>query len=191
MGKVKVGSFNPLPVIPIVIVGANVNGKPNYMAVGFVGGVNVRPAVVCVSLNKVHYTPKGILENGTFSINIPSADYVTETDYCGLVSGNTTDKSGIFTTFYGELETAPMIEEFPITCECKYIDKKIEFAMDIAYFGEVHQVYMSEDVVAADKKIDIARANPIVYSGIENLYRTIGEDVGQGWSIGRNYKPEE
>lgn len=106
MGKTKVGSFNPMPIMPIVLVGANVNGKPNYMAVGFVGGVNVKPATVCVSLNKVHHTPKGIIENGTFSINIPSADYVTETDYCGLVSGKTTDKSGVFTTFYGELETA-------------------------------------------------------------------------------------
>jgi flavin reductase (DIM6/NTAB) family NADH-FMN oxidoreductase RutF len=191
MGKIKAGSFNPLPIVPIVLVGANVNGKPNYMAVGFVGGVNVRPAVVCVSLYKVHHTPKGILENGTFSINIPSADYVIETDYCGLVSGKTTDKSNIFTTFYGELETAPMIEEFPIACECKYIDEKIEFAMDIAYFGEVHQVYMSEDVVAGDKKIDITKANPIIYSGIENLYRTIGENVGQGWSIGRDYKPKK
>ena len=80
MGKIKVGSFNPLPVIPIVIVGANVNRKPNYMAVGFVGGVNVKPPIVCVSLNKNHHTPKGIIENGTFSINVPSVDHVIETD---------------------------------------------------------------------------------------------------------------
>ena len=191
MVKIKAGSFNPFPVVPIVLVGANVNGKPNYMAVGFANGVNIKPAILYVSLNKKHHTPKGIIENGTFSINIPSADYVVETDYCGLVSGKTTDKSNIFTTFYGELETAPMIEEFPITCECKYIDKKIEFAMDIAYFGEVHQVYMSEDVVSDDKKLDVSKANPIVYSGIENLYRTLGENVGQGWSIGRNYKPKK
>ncbi len=30
MGKVKTGVYNPLPVAPIVLVGANVNGKPNY-----------------------------------------------------------------------------------------------------------------------------------------------------------------
>ncbi len=123
MGKIKAGSFNPLPIVPIVLVGANVNKKPNYMTVGFVNGVNIKPAIICVSLNKKHYTPKGIIDNGTFSINIPNTDYAAETDYCGLVSGKTTDKSTIFTTFYGELETAPMIEEFPITCECKYIDK--------------------------------------------------------------------
>ena len=36
MGKVKTGSYNPLPIVPIVLVGANVNGKPNYMPIGFV-----------------------------------------------------------------------------------------------------------------------------------------------------------
>jgi flavin reductase (DIM6/NTAB) family NADH-FMN oxidoreductase RutF len=191
MGKIKAGSFNPLPILPIALVGANVNGKPNYMTVGFIGGINISPAVVCVSLNKAHYTPKGILENGTFSINIPTADYVVETDYCGLVSGKTVDKSNVFTTFYGELKTAPMIDEFPIVCECRYIDKKLEFSMDIAYFGEVHQVYMNEDIAVGDKKVDVVKANPIIYSGRENLYRTIGENVGQAWNIGKNYKPKE
>ena len=142
MGKVKTGAFNPLPVAPIVLVGANVDEKPNYMAVAFVNGVNVKPAIIYVSLNKRHHTPKGIIENGTFSINVPSADDVIETDYCGLVSGRNVDKSDIFHTFYGELKTAPMIEEFPITCECRFTGQKIEFEMDVVYFGEVIQVYL-------------------------------------------------
>jgi flavin reductase (DIM6/NTAB) family NADH-FMN oxidoreductase RutF/effector-binding domain-containing protein len=190
MKKIKAGSFNPLPMVPIVLVGTNVNGKPNYMAVGFVNGVNITPPTVCISLNKKHHTPKGIIENGTFSINIPSADYIVETDYCGLVSGKTNDKSNIFTTFYGELETAPMIEEFPITCECKYIDNKVEFAMDIAYFGEVRQVYINEDIVSVNKKVDIIKANPLML-GIDNLYRTTGEYAGQAYQVGWKYKPKE
>lgn len=191
MGKVKIGAINPIPVVPIALVGANVNGKPNYMAVGFVNGVNIKPAIVYVSLNKKHYTPKGIIENGTFSINIPSADYVIETDYCGLVSGHRVDKSGIFTTFYGELKTAPMIEEFPITCECRYTGQKVEFAMDVVYFGEVIQVYMNEEILGENRKVDVLKANPICYSGIENRYRTLGKDMGPGWSIGRQYKPKQ
>ncbi|MHA1730284.1 MAG: flavin reductase family protein [Promethearchaeota archaeon] len=187
MGKKnKMGSFNPLPVMPIALIGANVNGKPNYMTAAFVGGINVKPAVVVASLNKIHHTAKGILENETYSINIPSSNMVVQTDYCGLVSGNTTDKSGIFTTFYGELETAPMIEECPLSCECKFLEK-VEFEMDIAYFGEVHQVYANEGVFV-NKKIDINQVNPIFYSGLENLYRTIGKSMGEGWKIGRKLK---
>ncbi len=191
MGKVKTEAHNLLPVVPIVLVGANVNGKPNYMAVGFVNGVNIKPAIVYVSLNKKHHTPKGIIENGTFSINVPSADHVIETDYCGLVSGKRVDKSNIFTTFYGELETAPMIEEFPITCECRYTGQKVEFDMDTVYFGEIIQVYVNEEILGENKKIDILKANPIYYSGIEKRYRTLGEDMGPAWRIGRQYKPKQ
>ena len=189
MGKVKTGAYNPLPVVPIVLVGANVNGKPNYIPVGFVNGVNIKPPIVYVSLNKKHHTPQGIIENGAFSINVPSADYVKETDYCGLVSGKNVDKSNVFTTFYGELKTAPMIEEFPITCECRYTGQKVEFDMDTIYFGEVVQVYVHEEVLGENQKIDIRKANPITYSGIKNQYLSLGEYLGAGWSIGKQYQP--
>lgn len=188
--KIKAGSINPLPIAPIVIVGANVNEKPNYMTVGFVNGVNIKPLTVCVSLNKNHHTPKGIIDNGTFSINIPSVNFVTETDYCGLVSGKGIDKSNIFTNYYGELKTAPMIEEFPITCECRYIDKKVEFAMDTVYFGEVHQVYINREVIKGNKEIDILKVNPLI-TGIDNLYRSVGRSVGEAYEIGWGYMSEE
>lgn len=187
MGKIKSDSFNPLPIVPTVLVGANVQGKPNYMTVGFVSGVNINPAIVGVSLNKNHHTPKGITQNSTFSINIPSASHVEKTDYCGLVSGKTTDKSNIFTSFYGELGTAPMIEEFPIVCECKYIGKKVEFAMDTVYFGEIHQVYIDEEIMTEDKTVDIIKANPLIL-GMDNLYRMVGDPVGQAYHIGLKSK---
>ncbi len=182
MGKEKTGSYNPLPIVPIVLVGANVNGKPNYMPIGFVGGVDNTPPIIMIS-STPHYTTKGIIENGTFSINIPSSDQVIETDYCGLVTGRTTDKSKIFTTFYGELKTAPMIEECPITCECKYLDKvKLSMGIHTLYFGKVHQVY------ANDKTFDITKVNPMVLSHGE--YRTIGESesLGKSYRIGWSYK---
>ena len=143
MEKVKIGPYNPVPFGPVVLVGANVNEKPNYLAVGAISVAHNHPTIMMVSLTKTHYTSKGIMENETFSINVPSVDHVIETDYCGIVTGKTTDKSEIFTTFYGELETAPMIEECPITCECKLIDTtKVRYCL--AFFGEVHQVYAND-----------------------------------------------
>lgn len=191
MQKTKTGAYIPLPVVPIVLVGAVVDGRPNYMAAGFVSGVNVSPPIICISLNKKHYTPKGIIGNGTFSLNIPAVKYVTETDFCGMVSGRDIDKSRVFTSFYGELKTAPMIEEFPITCECRHIGQKIEFPMDTAYFGEIIQVYIDEDILGEDKTINMLKADPLYYSGIENRYRSLGKDVGTGWNIGKQYKNAE
>jgi flavin reductase (DIM6/NTAB) family NADH-FMN oxidoreductase RutF len=42
---------------------------------------------VSLGMNKRHYTNAGIKANKTFSINIPSAAMVKETDYYDLVSG--------------------------------------------------------------------------------------------------------
>ncbi|WP_371803129.1 GyrI-like domain-containing protein [Candidatus Lokiarchaeum ossiferum] len=188
MNKRKIGRFHPLPVVPIVLVGAMVNGKPNFLTVGCVGAVNMKPPILMVSLNKSHYSLIGIKKNRTFSINIPSAENVIETDYCGLVSGKSYDKSKIFTTFYGDLQTAPMIEECPITCECKLLDTK-EFAQDIAFFGEISQVYANEEV-SRTKKIDLLKVNPIFLSGFENLYRSTAEShiLGRCYKIGEQYR---
>jgi flavin reductase (DIM6/NTAB) family NADH-FMN oxidoreductase RutF len=189
MSKRMAGSFIPLPAEPIVLVGANVGGKPNFMPAGFAGGVNHDPEILYVSLNKRHHTPIGIMENGAFSVNIPSIDYVAQTDYCGLVSGRDVDKSKIFTVFYGELGTAPMIEEFPIVCECRYTGRSVEFSTDIAYFGEVVQVFVDEDLLIPGKKaIDAIKARAILYNRLDNTYRAIGDEVGVGWASGKEYR---
>ncbi len=65
------------------------------MTVAWVSRVNFKPAIMAAALNKLHYTPEGIRDNKTFSINIPSADMIEVTDYCGIVSGRKADKPDI------------------------------------------------------------------------------------------------
>jgi flavin reductase (DIM6/NTAB) family NADH-FMN oxidoreductase RutF len=96
--------------MPVTLIGANVGGKPNYMTVAHVGIMDL--SSVSLGLNKVHYTNRGIKENGTFSVNIAPEALVKETDYCGLVSGAKRDKASLLETFYGVLETAPMIAQW-------------------------------------------------------------------------------
>lgn len=181
MKKAKIGPYNPLPFGPVVLVGANVDEKPNYLAVGAISVAHNHPTIMMVSLTKTHYTSKGILENGTFSINVPTVNHVIETDYCGIVTGKTIDKSEIFTTFYGELGTAPMIEECPITCECKLVETtKVRYF--IAFFGEVHQLY------ANDQDFDIKHLNPMLLSQGEYWAIDQGESLGKCYRIGWDYK---
>lgn len=67
--KVEVGVKNCLYPLPTVLVGAMINGKPNFLAIAHIGIMDHE----CVSLgiNKAHFTNKGIKENRTFSINVP------------------------------------------------------------------------------------------------------------------------
>ncbi len=186
MEKIKTGPFIPMPVVPTVVVGTNVDGKANYLAVGFVSGVNIKPPILGISLNRKHYSIKGLLENGTFSVNIPSVDNLLATDYCGLVSGRSVDKSALFTSFYGELKTAPMIEEFPIVCECKYTGQKVDFAMDTIYFGEIIQAYVNRDLYKKGQPANILQINPLL-TGLDRQYRVAGDAIGKAFSIGWEY----
>ena len=93
MDKVTVDPMPYMSVMPTVLVGANVKGKPNYMTAAWATVACMAPPMVCVALNKERYTVKGIEENRTFSLNVPSVRQVVEADHCGLVSGTKEDKS--------------------------------------------------------------------------------------------------
>ena len=107
MDKIQIGQNFFIPM-PVVLVGAQVSGKANFMTVGWCTRANASPPMIVCGIGNHHYTAKGIAETKTFSVNIPSSDLLEKTDYCGIVSGAKTDKSKVFDVFYGSLKTAPM-----------------------------------------------------------------------------------
>jgi flavin reductase (DIM6/NTAB) family NADH-FMN oxidoreductase RutF len=121
MEKLKIDNNAFVYPMPVVLAGSVVDGKANFMAVGWVSRVNFKPPMIGIALSP-HYTNKGIDDNQAFSINIPDVSLMEKTDYCGLVSGKKVDKSKIFKVFYGQLPHAPMIEECPL---CILISKKL------------------------------------------------------------------
>jgi flavin reductase (DIM6/NTAB) family NADH-FMN oxidoreductase RutF len=177
---------------PVVLIGANVDGKPNFMPVAFVGIVNMKPPMISVALGKPHHTNIGIRKNGTFSVNVPSEDMVKITDYCGLVSGKRIDKSLLFESFYGTLETAPMIKECPFNMEVKVI-QTIDLPIDEVFLGEIVAAYTEEQYLTNGHP-DIKKIKPMVFSmhddhlGKSNNYWKVGEFIGRGWSIGKEFK---
>ena len=50
------------------LIGANVNGKPNYITIAHVGIMTLQS--ISLGMGKSHYTNAGIKENGTFSASI-------------------------------------------------------------------------------------------------------------------------
>ena len=173
--------------IPIVLVGADVQGRSNFATIGQCGLMGVKPPVVYVSLHRGHHTTAGIVENGTYSINLPSSELLAETDYCGIVSGAKVDKSEMFEVFYGRLGTAPMIEECPVNLECRVIkDFSVEHRQ--IFVGEVVEAYVEEVFVVEEEGqrliTDLTQLDPIIYA-LDNRYYRIGEIIGAGYSEGR------
>lgn len=185
MAKKEIRVSCHLYPMPVVIVGAKKDDRANFMTAAFCGMVNIKPPVVVLGLEQHHFTTAGIRENGTFSVNLPSTSMVKVTDYCGLVSGHKHDKSGLFNVFYGKLETAPMIEECPLTMECKLI-QTVDFSPDGAFLGEIVAAYCDDEFMNG-KLPDIEKLDPIIFSMGENSYWNIGKKIGTAWSTGKDY----
>jgi flavin reductase (DIM6/NTAB) family NADH-FMN oxidoreductase RutF len=183
MEKITIGPMPYMSVMPTVLVGTNVKGKPNYMTAAWVTVACMAPPMVCVAINKVRYTAMGIDENGTFSLNIPSEKQAVETDYCGLFSGSQEDKSGIFRSFYGKMKTAPMAEECPVNIECKMF-KSVECGSHLLYIGEVMEIHADRSCLTEGKP-DIAKINPLVYA--QYTYFSVGKQVDKAFSAGKKY----
>lgn len=186
MSKVNIGPNVYVFPMPVTLVGATVEGRANFMAVAWVARVNGSPPIVAVGLNQRHYTPEGIQEYGTFSVNFPSQDLVEQTDYCGLVSGRKADKSGLFEVFYGELETAPMIAECPLCLECSLYDT-VSLPTHFLFLGQIVAAY-TEERYLSDGKLDVQRMAPFVLTMPDNRYWALGDQVGRAWSDGKKLK---
>jgi flavin reductase (DIM6/NTAB) family NADH-FMN oxidoreductase RutF len=184
MDKVTLGPKPLMYPMPTVLVGANVGGKANYMTAAWCGVACMAPPMVAVAINHVRHTLKGINENKTFSVNIPSTKQVAETDYCGIATGTRVDKSKVFRNFYGKLKTAPMIEECPVSLECKLFSA-LDCGSHVLVVGEIVETYADNDV-APDGMPDVKKVDPIVYS--DGKYFKVGEQVADAFSAGKAYK---
>lgn len=186
MAKIKIDSGAAfLYPMPMVLVGAVVEGKVNFMAVGWVSRVNFKPPLFGIALGP-HHTNLGIDQNREFSINIPDVSLIEKTDYCGLVSGRKVDKSEIFNVFYGELRKAPLIEQCPVCMSCALYDA-VALPSNTLYIGEPMEVFTEERFIT-DNQLDVQKVNPFTLTMPDNQYWSVGEHLGKAWHIGKRLK---
>lgn len=136
MSKIKVSNSVIGYPMPMVVVGAEMDGKANFMAVAWVSRVNFNPPLIAVALGKSHYTNRGIHQNREFGISVPSEDMITIVDYVGMVSGEMTDKSEIFNVYRGDLKHAPMVADCPFTMECRLVNV-VDLPTNELFIGEI------------------------------------------------------
>jgi flavin reductase (DIM6/NTAB) family NADH-FMN oxidoreductase RutF len=182
MEKIQIGQNFFIPM-PVVLVGTQVSGKANFMTVGWCSRANANPPMIVCGIGNHHYTPGGIGETKTFSVNIPSTDLLEKCDYCGLVSGKKTDKSQVFEVFYGSLGTAPMIRECPVTLECRLV-QAVPLPTNTLFIGEIAGVYADERVMK-DGKPDFPEIDPLFLTMPDNRYWTLGKYAGDAWKAGK------
>ncbi len=176
----------------VLLVGANVDGKPNFMAVGASCIANREPAMMAIAILHQQYTHRGILQNMTFSINIPSVDLVKETDYCGIVSGSKADKVKVcqFKVFYGKLGNAPLIEQCPVNMECKVVHV-LDLGSHTLFVGRIEEIHVSDDCLADGEPVG-AKIKPLLYvRDRARQYVSTGTGLAQAFSAGLELKNKD
>jgi len=189
MAKVTIGARTILYPLPTVLVGANVDGSPNFSAYAWCGIVNSNPPMLSVSFQHPRHTLKGVKQNGSFSVNIPSTELVKETDYCGIVSGRNTNKVNDcnFSVFYGQLENTPMISECPINLECSTVHI-LNLGSHEMVVGKIEEVHVTESCLT-NGEIDIDKVKPFLWAiHPTNQYCEFGRHIGQAFGIGKQLK---
>jgi flavin reductase (DIM6/NTAB) family NADH-FMN oxidoreductase RutF len=186
MGKILMGPQTWIYPMPTLLVGANVDGKANFMAVAWGGIASGEPPMISVAIRHSRYTLKGIRQNLTFSVNVPSGDMVREVDYCGLKSGAKFDKVAVchFKVFYGKLENASLIEQCPVNLECKTVHS-LNLGSHALVIGRIEETHVSDSCLT-DGKPDVAKMKPFIYTTTPTSgYHSFGEVMAQAFSIGR------
>jgi len=183
MSKVSVGVNVSIPM-PVTVVGTGDDGSENYMAVGWISKVNGNPPLIAIGIGKARKTNRNIVENREFSINFPSEKDLKRTDYVGIVSGNEESKAGVFTSIYGKLKKAPLIEECPLSIACTLF-KRIELPTHDLFLGEVVDVFAEEKFMEMNT-FHFPNAKTFFLTMPDNTYWSFGERIGTAGKDGKD-----
>lgn len=186
MAKVAKGPQTWIAPMPALMVGAMIDGKPNFMTAAWAGVANGEPPIISVAIRPARYTLRGIRANSEFSLNVPSITQMQEVDFCGINSGANVDKVERcgFTVFRGTATSAPLIEECPISLECRVV-QIVELESHNLVLGEVLETHVSEECLTADGSIDFVKVNPIVFlDKPTRKYCGVGTIEGEAFGVG-------
>lgn len=175
--------FYPLPVL---IIGTyDEDGTPDAMNAAWGGLYDADKVVLCLS--EGHKTTMNIKTKGAFTVSFADVAHVTEADYVGMESANQVkdklSKAGLH-TLKSEYVDAPIIDEFPLTLECKML-KATE---DGNIIGQIVNVSADERILGKDGKIDASLLQAISFDPVHNAYLKLGEKVGNAFQDGAKLK---
>ena len=159
------------------------NGVPNAMNAAW--GMQSDEGEITLMLAK-HKTTENFEKTGAFTVAFGTADTVTISDYFGVETGrnvNKIEKAGCRVR-RSEHVKAPIIEEFPLTLECKVRSWDPQTGYLI---GEIVSSQADERILT-DGKVDLGKLRPIIFDPSFNAYRVVGEVVGKAFSDGLKLK---
>lgn len=174
-----------MPVLMIATYGENNKVDVMNMAWGGICAENM----VALNIDENHKTTENIKKRGAFTLSIADIPHLDESDFFGIASGNKMEDKFERTHMHAKKSIrvdAPIIEEYPITLECKVVELQ-HTVYGFRVLGEILNVVADENVLDERGKVDPTKINAFVFDQFQNGYYKIGEKVGHAWKNGVKY----
>ena len=169
---------------PVLMIGTyDENGTPNLMNAAWGGQYGANTVMLCLGSHK---TTDNIKLKGAFTVSFATAGTVVPCDYVGIVSANNEPnklKKAGFTVVKSEFVDAPIINELPLTLECKLL----KFNEDGNVIGEIINVSADESILT-DDNVDYKKLDAIIFDPTAAAYIRLGEKVGNAFKDGAKLK---
>ncbi len=143
---------------------------------------------VALNISESHKTAENIKKRMAFTLSIADIPHLEAADFFGIASGNKMpdkfERSGLHAV-KSEKVDAPVVEEFPLTLECRVMEyHHNDYGFRVV--GQIVNVLAEESVLDEKGKVDPKRLNAFVFDTFQSGYYAIGEKVGQAWSSGKD-----
>jgi flavin reductase (DIM6/NTAB) family NADH-FMN oxidoreductase RutF len=183
MGKIvwKGGALTA-PVPPCMVT-CGTEEKANIITIAWTGIVNTIPPKTYISVRKSRYSYNIIKESGEFVVNLTPASLIRAADTCGVLTGAKVDKfakCGLHKA-KASVVNCPVIEECPLSLECKVTDI-ISLGSHDMFIADIVAADVDESLIDEKGKLHLEKAGLTAYSHGE--YFALGKKVGSfGFSV--------
>ncbi len=179
---------------PTVIASAyDQNGKADACTLAFYMVSSHVPPCVTIAINATQKrkTLQSILASQAFVIGFPNTSQVKEADYLGVETGYNTDKlqNVGFTTADAKTVHAPVINELPLSLECKLVHT-VTIGSHMQLTGEVLRILADESILNENNRILLERMQPLIYGEEEFAYFGIGSSIANAFKIGADMRKQ-
>ncbi|MFA5658769.1 MAG: flavin reductase family protein [Oscillospiraceae bacterium] len=170
------------PVPPVMVTCGTIE-KPNVLTIAWTGILNTIPPKTYISVRPERYSYPMIKKTGEFVINLTTKELVRAADLCGVKSGADCDKLKLaeLKLEKSSIVTAPMLDNSPVSIECRVCDI-IPLGSHDMFIADIVAVNVSEALVDSAGKLNLDKCGLIAYSHGE--YFSLGEKLGTfGFSV--------
>ena len=145
--------------------------------------------MVALNIDEDHKTTQNIKERMAFTLSVADIDHLEESDFFGIASGNKMEdkfeRTGMHAVRSDKVD-APVIEEYPLTLECKVVALE-STVYGFRVLGEIVNVLADEKVLDEKGRVDPTRLNAFIFDQCQSGYYKVGEKVGQAWKSGTRF----